>query len=342
MIDWIGENPKSILGEAAAERFQNQLPFLFKVLAASQPLSIQAHPSRKEARLGFDRENQLEIPLNAGHRNYKDPNHKPECICALSAFWALNGFRRASDIIGLGRKHCPNGLKAEWDALEASPNPDGLRRFFQDLMTLPKDRRSAVIDETVANALPERENSPVCRWIVTLHEAFPDDIGMLSPVFLNLICLEPGHAMFLPAGRLHSYLDGVGIELMANSDNVLRGGLTPKHIDVPELLNVLDFETQEVRIIQPEKNGDHEWVYPTPAEEFVLSVLSVQGEGDIAEFTTESLQILLCAEGEVVIEAPGTGQRLEIAKGTSAVAPASVGAYRITGRGRLYKASIPL
>ena len=341
LIDWIGRQPEETLGKPAAERFHNQLPFLFKVLAAAEPLSIQAHPSREAAREGFERENRQEIPLNVPHRNYKDPNHKPECICALTAFWALSGFRRISDIIGLGRKLCPDALRAEWNDLETTSNPDGLKRFFRYLMTLTEDRRTGVIQETVANAAAQQDDNPICRWILTLHNAYPEDIGVLSPMLLNLVCLEPGHAMFLPAGRLHSYLDGVGIELMANSDNVLRGGLTPKHIDVPELLNRLDFENREVRILRPEKKDDHEWVYLTPAEEFILSVISIRDE-PAAEFTAESIQVLLCTEGEVVFTLPQTDQRLEITKGMSVVVPAAVGSYRISGRGRLYKASIPL
>jgi len=242
LLELIDSNSQDILGKKVAQRFKNRLPYLFKVLAAAKPLSIQAHPSIDQACRGFDRENRLGIPLDAPNRNYKDDNHKPECICALTSFWALNGFRKASDMISLMGKICPSGLKKDFDMFRQQPNSRGLKKFFKAMMIMDQTPQHQVISDVVKNADRLKDKNAAYQWIIDLHEEYPSDIGILSPIILNLICLEPGQAMFLPSGTLHAYLDGVGIELMANSDNVLRGGLTPKHVDVKELLNVLNFE----------------------------------------------------------------------------------------------------
>ncbi len=221
----IGKYPEYILGKTAAKKFDNRLPYLFKVLAAVKPLSIQTHPNRLQAKEGSEKENKLGIPLNAPDRNYKDNNHKPECICAVTHFWGLNGFRKIPDILLLSEKISLKGLEKELHKIENNPNPQGLRIFFKSVMTLPSEKKKEIISYAAEQAEKFSDN-PVFEWIIRLYHEYPSDIGVLSPLWLNLICLKPGEAMFLPPGSLHSYLDGVGIELMANSDNVLRGGLT--------------------------------------------------------------------------------------------------------------------
>jgi mannose-6-phosphate isomerase len=236
LLDLINKNPLDVLGKNAAKNFNNKLPYLFKVLAAAKPLSIQAHPNLNQAREGFQRENAQRIPLDAPHRNYRDANHKPECICALTQFWALSRFRRISGILSYLKKVCAHGLDAEIDNLKQQPTSDGLKRFYTALMTMDADRQNRIVAQALEQAQRFEAEDPVFNWMLKIADDYPKDIGVLAPILLNLICLEPGQALFLDAGELHAYLEGLGIELMANSDNVLRGGLTPKHVDVPELV----------------------------------------------------------------------------------------------------------
>jgi mannose-6-phosphate isomerase len=341
LLELIEKNPLDILGEKVAEKFDNSLPYLFKVLAAAKPLSIQAHPSRDQAKRGFERENRVGIPIDAYNRNYKDDNHKPECICALSLLWALNGFRKISDIVGLMEKICPKGLKNELDNLRGEPNSLGLKNFFQAMMTMDRDRQKQIIADAITSAQKFIDDDQAYKWMIDLHREYPADIGIFSPVLLNLICLKPGQAMYLRAGELHAYIDGVGIEIMANSDNVLRGGLTPKHVDVPELLKVLNFEEREIDILIPEESNNYESIYSSSAEEFILSVISVK-EGIIYNSPLDrSVEILLCTEGNATVFDSGENDKIDIAGGRSVIIPAIVEKYSIEGNATLYKAAVP-
>ena len=341
LLELIEKNPHDILGEKVAEKFDNSLPYLFKVLAAAKPLSIQAHPSRAQAKRGFERENRVGTPIDAYNRNYKDDNHKPECICALSLLWALNGFRKISDIVGLMEKICPRGLKNELDNLRGEPNSLGLKNFFQAIMTMERVRQKQIIADAITNAQKFIDDDQAYKWMIDFYREYPADIGVFSPVLLNLICLKPGQAMFLRAGELHAYLDGVGIEIMANSDNVLRGGLTPKHVDVPELLKVLNFEEREVDILIPEESSNYESIYSSSAEEFILSVISVK-EGIIYNSPLDrSVEILLCTDGNATVFDSGKNDKIDIAGGRSVIIPAIVEKYSIEGKATLYKAAVP-
>ncbi len=342
VLELISENPQDILGEKVAEKFDNRLPYLFKVLAAAKPLSIQAHPSRVQAKEGFERENRLGIPLDAYHRNYKDDNHKPECICAMTDFWALNGFRKISDIHSLMDKICPPGLKTTLDLLREQPDSMGLKNFFQALMTLDEKQRAEIIADAIKKVQNFADNHAAYQWMIDLHKEYPKDIGVFSPILLNLICLKPGEAMFLPSGELHAYLDGVGIELMANSDNVLRGGLTPKYIDVQELLNVLNFEEREINILFAGEIDKCEFAYETPAEEFFLSVISVTEEIGYHSADRRSVEIILCTDGRATITDLGKNENVFVERGKSIVIPAVVEKYRIQGNATFYKAAVPL
>jgi mannose-6-phosphate isomerase len=342
LIDVIAKNPRAILGEEVAQRFDNKLPYLFKVLAAAKPLSIQAHPSLGQAREGFRRENDQGIALDAPNRNYKDDNHKPECICALAPFWALYGFRNISDILDLMLQGCPLGLADELDRLKKSPNTEGLKRYFTELMTMDAVRKQQVVDEAVKNARKHADQNPVFQWMVRIAEEYPADIGVLSPMLLNLVQLKPGQALFLPAGELHAYLEGVGIELMANSDNVLRGGLTPKHIDVPELLKALKFNPRPVTILEAVEKDRNERVYAGAANEFVLSVISVSHGRPYRKSDLNSVEIMLCTKGAAHLQAYSSKDKKNIEKGDSVIIPAAVKSYRVTGHAILYKAAVPL
>ncbi|MDI6688778.1 MAG: hypothetical protein QME06_11220, partial [Desulfobacterales bacterium] len=180
------------------------------------------------------------------------------------------------------------------------------------------------------------------KWIIKLYNEYKADIGIFSPILLNLVCLKPGQAMFIQSGALHSYLDGVGVELMANSDNVLRGGLTPKHVDVQELLSVLDFEEKDINIIASKKCKDFEMIYPSPAEEFVLSVISGNKEIAYKSLAKRSIEIILCTHGKALISDTENNIAIDLNKGVSVVIPACVKNYTINGKATLYKAAVPL
>jgi mannose-6-phosphate isomerase len=342
LLDFIEKDAQDVLGKQVALRYDNKLPYLFKVLAAAKPLSVQAHPNSYQAKEGFQRENNAGIPLNSPERNYRDSSHKPECIFALSPFWAVCGFRKISEILMLFRQICPQQLRAELAQLRGDQNPGGLKRFFSKLMTLGDKSRQKVIGEALSNLAKGIEHDIAYQWIQKLAEEYPEDIGIFSPMLLNLICLEPGEAIFLEAGILHAYLDGTGIELMANSDNVLRGGLTPKHIDVAELLNVLQFEEKPIHFIKPVSVSEFETVYPCPAEEFVLSVINLAAEGIYVSPAKRSVEIVLCTDGAAELTHLDKKEVLSLNKGASALIPAAVPRYALKGEATLYKASVPI
>ncbi len=336
LSDLIARYPNQILGIAAAKRFDARLPYLFKVLAAAEPLSIQVHPDRNQARQGFERENRMGIPLDAPERNYKDDNHKPECICSLTRFWGLNGFRNIGDMLDYFARLEVSSLDDE----QALLRKGDLKSFFESLITMGAAQKKRVTAEVGDLARVAEADDPVFRWISSLQRRYPGDIGILAPIFLNLVCLRPGQAMFLKAGELHAYLEGTGIELMASSDNVLRGGLTTKHVDVPELLRVLNFESRHLEILEAEPVGTSERVFPSRAEEFVLSVIDVK-DGDTHESQKHrSAEILLCTAGRLNLLEEG-GHATAVKSGASFLVPAAAPVYRITGKGTLYKASVP-
>ena len=342
LLELIDKNSQDILGGKVAQKYKNRLPYLFKVLAAAKPLSIQAHPSLDQAGEGFERENRLGIPLDASNRNYKDDNHKPECICALTFFWALNGFRKIPDMISLLDKICPPGLKKDFDRFRQQPNSGGLKEFFKSMMIMDRTTQKQIVNDAVKNADQLKDKNNAYQWIIDLHGEYPSDIGVLSPIILNLICLEPGQAMFLPAGTLHAYLDGVGIELMANSDNVLRGGLTPKHVDVKELLNVLNFEERDVNILKMEKINPCEHRFESHAQEFSLSVIAVKTDIDYYSPDKRCVEIVLCTDGDAVVVDLSENKSVHIKKGMSLLIPAIVEKYSIKGNAVFYKAAVPI
>ncbi|CAB1080123.1 Mannose-6-phosphate isomerase (EC [Olavius algarvensis Delta 1 endosymbiont] len=341
LADLIQTFPHEILGRQTAARFHNELPYLFKVLAAAKPLSIQAHPDLAQAQEGFAKENRLKIPLDAPIRNYKDANHKPECICALSRFYALYGFRAIPDILKSMSAACPAGLKDELTQLKNNPTSLGIKKFYSGLLAMNPARQKRIVDEALQNSERIDDQNAVF-WIKRLAAEYPSDVSIVSPILLNLICLEPGQALYLPAGELHAYLEGLGIELMANSDNVLRGGLTAKHIDLPELLKVANFEPRPVELLKTKKLGPNENLYVTPANEFVLSSISLSRPNPYQSPTSRSVEILMCTSGAAALHDIGAGTDLAIKQGDSVLIPAAVKGYRINGDAVLYKAAVPL
>ncbi len=340
----IQKEPGKMLGSGTAEKYNNTLPFLFKILAASNPLSIQAHPDKIHAEKGFEKENKQKILLNSFNRNYKDSNHKPECICALTAFYALNGFRKISTIIELMDRICPLDLRSKLNQLQNNQDSTGLKTFFSAFLTMEKNQKQKIISEAIDKAiklacLPDSDMA--YEWMIKLHKHYPGDIGIFSPLMLNLVCLKPGQAMFLPAGQLHSYLEGMGIELMANSDNVLRGGLTEKHIDLPELLEILNFSEKESDILLPERINQYEKVYNTSAEEFTLSIITIKKGGVYTCKDNKTVEILMCTEGNAVISDFKGKYEISVPRGNSILIPFCLQNYTIRGNSTIYKASVP-
>lgn len=317
----IAQAPQRLLGEASFTHFGPRLPFLLKVLAAGQPLSLQAHPSLAQAQAGFAREEAAGVPRGAAQRNYRDANHKPEIICALTPFHALCGFRRAADSARLFRE-----LGLDVSLLERQ----GLRAYFEHVMTLPKEAQGALVDQLVdAARAPVRGFEAECQLAGRLAALYPRDVGIVGALLLNLVTLAPGEALYLDAGNLHAYLEGTGVELMANSDNVLRGGLTPKHVDVPELLSVLNLSEGPPRVLRPV--GDPEAIYQTPAPDFRLSRLELSGQP--VTLPSRGAQLVLVLEGEVVV------QGVTLRRGDSAFIGADEGAVALSGRGTLFRAT---
>lgn len=344
--DLIAAAPRAILGDRVALRFGNRLPLLFKVLAAGAPLSIQAHPNLHQAREGFARENEAGIPLSAPHRNYRDDNHKPEIICAATPFWALNGFRPLAQLQHLLADAAAPALAPFLARLQRQPGSEGLKHAFAELMNSPADVRAAIVAQVTAQAQVRAPqpgpDAAIWQWVLRLEATYPGDLGIITPLLLNLVHLDPGEAMYLPAGELHAYLDGTGIELMANSDNVLRGGLTPKHVDVPELLRVLTFRLQAPEILRPHADAPGISHYVTGAAEFRLSVLHIAPGQAYQAPLERGVEILLVWQGTAVIAPLGPdGGSLTLTRGQSVLVPAAATGYTLSGHATLYRASVP-
>ena len=340
LADLIDAHPDAVLSVDTARRFNRQMPFLFKVLAAAEPLSIQAHPNRAQAVEGFERENRSGIALDAPHRNYRDASHKPEIICALTPFWGLNGFRPVTAIEkNLGR-YGPKTLTTIAAKLKTPDTPSGLKAFLEAMLRIPDHHRAEVIAEVTEQAALQ-DADPAAAWVLRLHAAYPDDVGILAPIYLNLVRLAPGQAMYLAAGQLHAYLEGLGIELMANSDNVLRGGLTPKHVDVDELSRVLEFSAGEPRILSARRISAVEYVYATPAEEFQLAQIKLTDDADFNAAPTRSIELLLMVEGAAWFETADGQTQCRLSQGESVMIPACLSGYRIHGEGQIFRAAVP-
>ena len=321
LLDTVAADPDGQLGPAVRARFGDCLPFLMKVLAADEPLSLQAHPNARQAVEGFEREERLGIPINSPTRNYRDRSHKPELVVALSRFEALAGFREPTRTVELMKALAVSGLHPYIDLLAGESDADGLRALFTTWITAPQPDLDVLVPAVIDGAIgyvrsAATEFGAEAKTVLELGERYPGDAGVLASLLLNRISLGPGDAIYLPAGNLHAYLQGMAVEVMANSDNVLRGGLTPKHVDVPELLRILDFTPAPESSLRPEITWDGpEFLYGTPFEEFALSCLWLDGEylGHQVDAAVhhEGPQILLCVKGSVVIHAKSSSLTLD-------------------------------
>jgi len=339
--EFIACDPRRYLGEKTAERY-GALPFLFKLLAAEKPLSIQAHPNLDQAREGFERENRAGLAHDTPDRNYRDSNHKPEIICALTPFTGMCGFRSPDEIrrllaVFLDSAPAPvrEGFAPLLRALEM-PNPTtALRNFLEILFNLSLAIKTALTEFILSVHGAENCEWELMRDFARLH---PGDPAVIAPLYLNVFRLEPGEAVFLKAGVLHAYIHGFGVELMANSDNVLRGGLTSKYVDIPELMKVLDFNPLKPQIIRPETN-DSCFTYPAPCEEFSLTVIrGIGGSAALPAALVQSASIGIVTEGEVSVSG------MVLKQGESAFfSPAnnSESPLVLQGHFTLYIASVP-
>ena len=345
-------DPEGQLGAASRARFGDLLPFLVKVLAADEPLSLQAHPSAEQAIEGYLREERLGIPLASPVRNYRDTSHKPELLVAVQPFEALAGFRQAPSTIELLRALAVSDLDPFIELLNDQSDADGLRALFTTWITAPQPDIdvlvSAVLDGAIAYlSSGATEFAAEAKTVLELGERYPGDAGVLAALLLNRITLAPGEAIFLAAGNLHTYLRGFAVEVMASSDNVLRGGLTPKHVDVPELLRVLDFApTAEAQLRSPVRQEGIGLIYETPADEFEVALLSIDGEhlGHEVDASSshEGPQILLCTEGSTTVH--GKSGSLTLERGMAAWVAADDGPVRLLAREpvKLFRATVGL
>ena len=330
-----------MLGEDLEARFGARLPFLFKVLAAEAPLSLQAHPTLEQARAGFDAEQARAVPIDAPNRNYRDRNHKPELLCALTPFTALCGFRAIAQTLELFRALRAPHVSALLVGLTEQPTAAALSQLFATLLGLPAERRAELARETLDRCTDMAAfDGPFQHdfsWAVRIGMLYPGDVGIVSALLLNLVRLAPGEAIYLPAGNLHAYLSGVGMEIMANSDNVLRGGLTPKHVDAAELLRVLDFHSGPVAVLQGEAKGSAR-VYQTPAAEFELQSFRVL-PGERPSITDRrGPEILCCERGNIIVTV--AGESMSLAQGQTVFLTATDPDYTLSGEGALFRASV--
>lgn len=328
----IKNNPLETLGENTFKHF-HELPYLFKILAANKALSIQVHPTKANAKLGFERENKLGISLNSPNRNYKDPNHKPELIYALTPFKAMNSFRPIEEILTLFKKVTIPTITNEIDQLRKCPKPEQLKKFFKALLTLSSERRFQAINELLI-CIKSFDQEPFLT-IKSLASDYPDDIGLFMPLILNTIELQPMQAMFLYAETPHAYLSGTGLEIMANSDNVLRAGLTHKYIDIEELIKNTNFHSVPLNQILTLPNNEHnKMTFPIPVDDFKFEI--IQSDNQPREEKVTSPQILLCLTGEITLET--NSKTLTITKGESVFIAYQTQYYSYKGKGILAKA----
>jgi mannose-6-phosphate isomerase len=342
----IAADPVGELGAECAAEFGGRLPFLLKVLAAEKALSIQVHPSRAQAEAGFRAENERGLALGDKSRNYTDDWPKPEILCALTRFEVLAGLRTPDDAATLLLKELGHGIL---DRLAVTILEQGLTAALAQILAWPEGNRGALIDPVVRGcaAVADRGGpyAAACAATVRIATEHPGDLGIVASLLMRHAVLQPGEAVFMPAGGLHTYLRGTGVELLANSDNVVRAGLTPKHIDVPELLKLTD-PAVAVPVLEPRPLGGGVFVYDSPAPEFRLYRVELGG-AEVELPGAGGPRIVLCTEGTAVLRASGAsvdgasvdGQDLTVGRGQSCFLSAVDGIVTATGPASLFIAA---
>ena len=316
-----------------------QLPFLLKILAAETPLSIQAHPNSAQAAEGFARENAAGIGFQATDRNYKDDRHKPEMIVALTEFEALCGFKTEKQIRNLLESmldptEVSEGLKSlvsHW--LEIFASEDGLQNLFVDITN-----RRGNLDGVTAELTQQANLSAQFELAARLNILYPGDPGVILALLMNHVWLEPGEALFLPAGNIHAYLSGLGIEIMASSDNVLRGGLTPKHVDVAELQKVLTFAGGPVDLVKTKELSRGLFEYVAPVDDFILYRAELSGDVVMADLNIPGASIVLCTAGEIAVS-NSIEERVVLQRGEAAFIGDDAKKFSLAGSGTAFLAT---
>ncbi|NJP92946.1 mannose-6-phosphate isomerase, class I [Nonomuraea sp. FMUSA5-5] len=336
----IARDPAATLGERCAERFGPVLPYLFKVLAIERPLSLQVHPTSAQAEAGFADENARGIPLDDYARTYKDASHKPEMVCALTPFHGLCGFRPPAATAGLLDRLGVPGLRPWIETLRTGEPGQALREVFAAMLG---DAARPLRAETEAALLESRD--PDLAAYAGIARAYPGDPGIVAALLLHHVTLSPGEALYLGAGVPHAYLGGIGVEIMANSDNVLRCGLTSKHVDVPELMRVVDFTPSAPHRVEPAADGSGAYDYRPPAPEFALTRYDLAGAHALPGGVPA---IVLCVEGEACVGEARVGEArvgearvgedLTLRPGQSAFVPAAAASPVVSGKGTIYVA----
>jgi len=339
--DRIDEDPEAVLGPEVTREFRGELPYLIKVLSAALPLSLQAHPSEDQARVGYLRENRAGVPLGGPNRSYRDPRGKPELLAALTEFYAFVGFRPLEEIAAT-LEEVPELHRL---APGFEPNEQALRDLYRRVMALPQ----AEVDEILEPILVRLGRRSFDRdrrefWLVRCDEVFArgreHDRGLLCALFMNLVHLRPGEAVFLGPGVLHSYLEGSGVEIMASSNNVLRGGLTEKHVDVEELSHIVSFSGGPPPILHPVPVREGERVYPSPPKEFQLGVIDVAPGRAYQSGEAYGAEILVALEAEGDLEVSSAGGPTKLRRGQSLLVTHGT-TYRIEGIGTIFRAAVP-
>ncbi|WUJ12532.1 mannose-6-phosphate isomerase, class I [Actinoplanes sp. NBC_00393] len=335
LTDLIAGDPHGQLGDPVTARFGERLPYLMKVLAAAAPLSLQAHPDADYAKIAFARQ---EADPDAP-KNYTDAHHKPEMLVALTPFEALCGFRPPAVAAAVIAAFGVPRLDPVVTTLRAGDLSEAVRL----LLTWPSDDRKALIDDVVTAAsgfADDHEHGDSFRLARKLAEHYPGDPGVLVALLLNLVRLAPGEAIWMPAGNLHAYLNGLGVELMAASDNVLRGGLTPKRVDVDELLAVLRFEVLDDPLLHGTElePGVTSWRVPVP--DFELYRIELAANRPPLRLPGSGPRILLGAAGDIHV-GEDHGIPVTLSPGTAAYAPATAGTLTAAGAGTLFIAAVP-
>lgn len=333
LSEFIDQDKVGTLGESILERF-GELPYLFKILAAETPLSIQVHPNKDKAEIGFLRENKNKIPLNAFNRNYQDPNHKPELVYAVTCYKAMNGFRPIEEIIILFKELNLPTLMDDISEFDKFPTIQGLKKFFSSIMNLNGNRKYLALNE-LYNMYGRAGFSDVLNKALEYSKGFRkyynNDLGLFSPFLLNIVELEPGEAMFLQAETPHAYINGMALEIMANSDNVLRAGLTSKFIDICELIENTNFQPMNHEDLKCKPiQYDGRDVYSLPVDDFKFDVITLEQE---IEQEVTSAEILLCLEDKIKITSKE--QSIELSKGESVFITANSLKYKLFGKSKV-------
>lgn len=335
----IDEQPDAALSPTIHQKFGN-IPYLLKVMDVREMLSIQVHPSKENAMAGFERENEQGIPLNAPHRNYKDKNFKPEALLAISEFWLLHGFKQKDQLAQTLEE------VIEFQVLLPLFRKEGLQSLYRFIMEMEQQSINDLLLPLVKREIRRKQEGLlnktqpgwwVAKYFNEQHPTSDIDRGIFSIYFFNIVCLQPGDAIFQGAGLPHAYLEGQNIELMSNSDNVLRGGLTKKHIDVPELLANTDFTPIVPTILKGQNRRDGERVFHFPVPDFSLTHLVLNSN---TRFEDNAIfpEIWIVIEGGVIVN-----QQLVVKQGEAFIVfPGQSYQLLSSGTTSLYKAFVAI